>query len=275
MSNLPKQVDGHPLSPRETLPTMYDLPSEEIGESGVPDEFHVIQPQLLKETFQPATYQSNEIFVGIDINFYFDVRHQNWYKRPDWFATVGVPKLYDNIDLRNSYVIWQEGVSPIVIMEFLSKSTEKEDLGKTEQDAKGAPSKWQVYEKILRIPYYITFDRLTNKIQAFRLEGGIYINFLPNQDQRYTIDDLEISLGLWQGIYQDVERPWLRWFDKSGNLIPTPVERETKEKLNALDLVSQERQIALQERQEKEALAKKLEVLNAKLKEMGIDPSTL
>ncbi|KAF0245953.1 MAG: hypothetical protein FD167_3496, partial [bacterium] len=179
-SILPKQVDGIPLSPRETLPTMYDLPSEEIGESGVPDEFHVIQPHLLKETFQPTNYKSEEIFIGIDINFYFDVRHQTWYKRPDWFAVVGVPRLYDGIDMRNSYVIWQEGISPTVAIEFLSKSTEKEDLGKTKKEDNVAPSKWQVYEKILRIPYYITFDRLTNKIQAFRLEGERYINFLPN-----------------------------------------------------------------------------------------------
>ena len=37
-----------------TLPTMYDLPSEEPGEPGLPDEFHLYQPQLLRETFQPA-----------------------------------------------------------------------------------------------------------------------------------------------------------------------------------------------------------------------------
>ena len=36
-----------PRSPREMLPTMYDLPSEEVGESGLPDEFHVFQSQLL------------------------------------------------------------------------------------------------------------------------------------------------------------------------------------------------------------------------------------
>ncbi|MFY9223687.1 MAG: Uma2 family endonuclease [Blastocatellia bacterium] len=281
-SILPKQIDGHPLSPRETLPTMYDLPSEEIGDSGVPDEFHVIQPYLLKETFQPPMYKSEEVFIGIDINFYFDVKHQGWYKRPDWFATVGVPRLYDGIDLRSSYVIWQEGISPIVVIEFLSKSTEKEDLGKTSREEKSAPTKWEVYETILRIPYYITFDRLTNKIQAFRLEGGSYINFLPNNKQLYEIPELEISLGLWQGPYQDLNRLWMRWFDKEGILIATPLEKETKEKISALDfaneqqqIANEQRQIADQQRQEKETLAKQLEELNAKLKAMGIDPTKL
>ncbi|MBI4854499.1 MAG: Uma2 family endonuclease [Acidobacteria bacterium] len=288
-SILPKQVDGHPLSPRETLPTMYDLPSEEIGESGVPDEFHVIQPQLLKETFQPSKYKSEEIFIGIDINFYFDVRHQAWYKRPDWFAVLGVPRLYDGIDTRSSYVIWQEGISPTVVIEFLSKSTEKEDLGKTNREEYNAPTKWQVYETILRIPYYIIFDRITNKIQAFRLEGDSYISFLPNNEQCYEIPSLEMSLGLWQGKYQEVDRLWLRWFNKEGCLIATPLEKETQEKQLALESAEKERQIAERERQiaekerqiaereckEKENLAKELEILTAKLKAMGIDPTKL
>ncbi|MFM7577511.1 MAG: Uma2 family endonuclease, partial [Microcystaceae cyanobacterium] len=37
----------YPLSPRQALPTMYDLPSEAVGEPGVPDEFHLLQPRLL------------------------------------------------------------------------------------------------------------------------------------------------------------------------------------------------------------------------------------
>lgn len=31
-------------SPRETLPTMYDLLSEDSEEPGLPDEFHDLQP---------------------------------------------------------------------------------------------------------------------------------------------------------------------------------------------------------------------------------------
>jgi len=33
------------------------------------------------------------------------------------------------IDLRLSYVIWQEGVDPLVVVELLSPGTEEEDLG--------------------------------------------------------------------------------------------------------------------------------------------------
>jgi hypothetical protein len=34
-----------PLPPKETLPTMYDLPSEDPEEPGLPDEFHLLQPE--------------------------------------------------------------------------------------------------------------------------------------------------------------------------------------------------------------------------------------
>jgi hypothetical protein len=47
-----------PLSPRETLPTMYDLPSEDRSEFGVPDEFHNFQPELLRIPFRPPNYSS-------------------------------------------------------------------------------------------------------------------------------------------------------------------------------------------------------------------------
>ena len=41
-----------PRAPRETLPTMYDLPSEDLEEPGLPDEFHDLQPQLLSATLR-------------------------------------------------------------------------------------------------------------------------------------------------------------------------------------------------------------------------------
>ena len=52
-----------PLPPKETLPTMYDLPSEDQEEPGLPDEFHLLQPELLRLTFRPPTYPSDQVFT--------------------------------------------------------------------------------------------------------------------------------------------------------------------------------------------------------------------
>jgi Uma2 family endonuclease len=69
--------------PLEVLPTMYDLPSEDPEESGLPDEFHNFQPQLLRETCQPPTYPTEEIFIGTDLNLYYDSRNRLWHKKPE------------------------------------------------------------------------------------------------------------------------------------------------------------------------------------------------
>jgi Uma2 family endonuclease len=122
------QVDP-PLSPRITLPTMYDLPSEDPEEPGLPDEFHDLQPQLLSRSLRLVNHSADRIFTGSDLNLYYDVHHPLWYKHPDWFLAVGVPRLYDGVDMRMSYVVWQEGVNPFLVVELLSPGTAAEDLG--------------------------------------------------------------------------------------------------------------------------------------------------
>ncbi|WP_442937246.1 hypothetical protein [Nostoc sp.] len=34
-----------------------------------------------------------------------------------------------------------------------------------------------------------------------------------------------LELGIWQGRYQNLELPWLRWWDNQGNLLQTGWER--------------------------------------------------
>jgi Uma2 family endonuclease len=119
-----------PRSARETLPTMYDLPSEDPEESGLPDEFHNLQPQLLSRTLQLTDYTRDNYFTASDLNLYYNVNHPLWYKRPDWFLVVDVPRLYEGKELRRSYVTWQEGKYPYIVIEFLSPGTEVEDLGR-------------------------------------------------------------------------------------------------------------------------------------------------
>ena len=60
-------------------------------------------------------------------------------------AVLGVSRLYEQQDLRLSYVVWQEGVKPFIMVELLSPGTEKE-LGQTLRDVEQLPTKWQVCE---------------------------------------------------------------------------------------------------------------------------------
>jgi acyl CoA:acetate/3-ketoacid CoA transferase alpha subunit len=79
---------------------------------------------------------------------------------------------------------------------------------------------------------------------------------------------LGVELGLWQGVYQNSDLPWLRWWDANGNLLLTGWETSEQEKLVAQQerlIAQQERLIAQQERQ-------KNEILIAQLRAAGIEP---
>ncbi|OCR01426.1 hypothetical protein BCD67_23530 [Oscillatoriales cyanobacterium USR001] len=249
--------------PTEKLPTMYDLPSDNPEEPGLPDEFHDLQPELLRQTCRPPNYPSAEIFIASDLNLYYDVNHFNWYKRPDWFLVLGASRLYQGNELRLSYVMWQEKVSPLVVVELLSDGTEEEDLGLKEELAHKPPTKWRVYERILQIPYYLVFSRYTNQLRVFRLIGNRYRE-QSLTESKFGIPELELSIGLWSGVYQGCQRIWLRWYNAQGDLILYAEE----EKVLALGQVEQERLA-------KEIALQKAERLAAQLRAMGINPENL
>ena len=232
---------------KKALPTMYDLPSEDPEEPGLPDEFHDLQPELLRLTFRPENYSAQEIFVGSDLNLYYDSNQTRWYKRPDWFAVVGVSRLYKKEDLRLSYVVWDEGVSPLIVVELLSPGTENEDLGKTlitGNQGGQPPTKWTVYEQILQIPYYLTFDRYTSQVQAYQLTERGYQPW-EAQNQGWWVEEVQMSLGLWEGQYDGIDRLWLRWRDRKQNWILTPEERAEKEKQRADRLAARMRELGI------------------------------
>jgi Uma2 family endonuclease len=259
-----------PRPPAETMPTMYDLPSEDPEEPGLPDEFHDFQPDLLRETCLPPSI--DEYFVGVDLNLYYDAKHTRWYKRPDWFLVLGVPASQAQQDLRLSYVMWQEGTAPFLMVELLSPGTEGEDLGKTLRVVGKPPTKWQVYEQMLRVPYYAVFDRYSNHFRMFQLQGSQYTEQLVT-DQRFWLSALELGLGVWTGNYAGVEGQWLRWYDWAGNWIPTEQER----RINAEQLASTARAEADTARAEADTAKaeaererQRAELLATKLQELGI-----
>lgn len=246
------QIDP-PHPPQKILPTMYDLKSEDPEEPGLPDQFHIWQPRLLEDTFQPPNYPNDEIFIAADLNLYYDPNHTLWYKRPDWFAVLGVPRLYQGRDLRLSYVIWQEGLAPSVVVELLSPGTEKEDLGQGLRDVNQPPTKWEVYEQILRIPYYIVFDRYTDELNVWQNVAGRYQGMTVDNN-RVWLPELGLGIGLWLGNYQHIERLWLRWYDAGGNWVLTPQENAERE--------------GMKEKEKAERLAKKL-------RELGVNPDDM
>jgi Uma2 family endonuclease len=259
---------------KSTLPTMYDLPSEDPEEPGLPDEFHDYQPELLSATFKLQSYADDNLLTAADLNLYYDPEHLNWYKRPDWFAAVGVSRAYEGKDMRLSYVIWQEEVSPFVVVELISPGTENEDFGRTRQIAGRPPTKWTVYEEILQIPYYVIYDRYTDSLSGFRLVEGRYrpieIGKEIGAERKIWMPEINAGLGLWHGKYKRFTRTWLRCYTREG-WVPTDLEAERLAKEQAQQAALQAQQAALQAQQAALQAQQKNAQLAAKLQALGID----
>lgn len=115
---------------------------------------------------------------------------------------------------------------------------------------------WEVYERILRVPYYVVFDRYTDTLRVFSLVSGRYQELNLTQSKVW-MPPLELGLGLWQGEYQGINWLWLRWYDEQGNLILTDAERE-----------KQRAEVA---EQRAEAAERRAEILAQRLRELGIE----
>ena len=83
-------------------------------------------------------------------------------------------------------------------------STRDQDLGYSERTGE-PPTKWAVYEQILAIPYYVTFERVSNELRIFKLDGGSYEPKTIDNSQ-FWIRQLELGIGLWLGEYRGLNR---------------------------------------------------------------------
>ncbi|MEB3292523.1 MAG: Uma2 family endonuclease [Synechococcales bacterium] len=251
------------------LPTMDDLPSEDPQESGLPDEFHGLQPNLLSMTLALTQYSNYQCFHGFDLNIYYEPNRPRWHKRPDWFLVVGGPRLYKGKRSRASYVMWDEKVAPIVILEFLFPGTEADDLGPFADRPKlrkpgQPPRKFQVYEQILQVPNYIVFDEETGRLWFFRLQQGRYQpQAIAPSNPQVWIPELEMGLGIWYGNFQGLTQDWLRWCDRQGHFLPTETEAERAEK-------ERERAEKERERNQREAIEQQMRQAVMNLLQMGL-----
>jgi Uma2 family endonuclease len=204
---------------------------------GVPMETqrHKMQMDLLLETLYPWLAARDNGYIGGNMFVYYSssqLKNQD-FKEPDFFAVLDVPKAE-----RKSWVLWEEGKSPDVVIELLSEST-------AEQDKNG---KKLVYQDQMRVPEYFWYDPFDPADwRGFRLVGGVYQDMELDVDNRYISEKLGLALVRWSGYYNDVEAVWLRWETLAGVLMPTKSE-------------------LLQQAQGQ------ADRLAAKLREMGVDP---
>lgn len=114
----------------------------------------------------------------------------------------------------------------------------------------------------MRIPYYIVFSRYTNELRAFQLVGSHYEPMNLTQG-RLLMPEIDLSLGLWQGSFRDIEKLWLRWFILAGELIPAFTEKAaaSERAMIAKQEVTEAKQKTAQAKRKAEQLAERLRQL--------------
>ncbi|MEH2063765.1 MAG: Uma2 family endonuclease [Nostoc sp.] len=195
-------------------PTQAELPDND----DIPMESprHKAQMDLLIDALIPWLEEREDGFIGGNMFVYYSVaqvRNKD-FKGPDFFAVLGVPK-----GERRSWVVWEEGKTPDVVIELLSDSTAQADKNE----------KKLIYQNQMRVPEYFWYDPFNpNDLAGFSNEKGAYQPIALNAQNQLVSQSLGLALQLWQGSYKGINATWLRWAILAGELLPTPEEKERR-----------------------------------------------
>ena len=240
------------------------------------------QSILLTDSITPilATIHADGNYcIGQDSGIYWRLTDplEKGAEAPDWFYVPNVPPTLDG-QSRRSYVMWQEFVAPLIVLEFVSGNGAEERnrtplLRTDKQETK--PGKFWVYENAIRPAFYGIYEVRKASVEVYSLIQNRYELVAANDRGHYPIPQLGVELGIWQGSYQNMELPWLRWWDNQGNLLLSGAERAEEERQRAdreQEIAQQQRQRADREQQRAQQAEDQLEQLRAQLRSAGIEP---
>lgn len=250
IDNLPK-LDNLPEI--EIPPTQDQLPCDD----GIPMETarHKLQMDLLVNPLS-SWLANREAYVAGNMFVYFSpnqVKNHD-FRGPDVFVALDVPK-----GERKSWVIWEEGKGPDVVIELLSTSTAISDKHQ----------KKEIYQKRLRVPEYFWFDPFNpNDFAGFSIKDRGYEPIIPDAQGRLISQQLGLALVYWYGLYFDTTTTWLRWATLDGSLLPTDIEIAKQAQQQAEQAQQRAEQTESLLEQERQLTQKLL----AQLRAQGINP---
>lgn len=213
-----------------TLPDHKQLP--ETDGSIVNNYQEHPQSALLTSSLRPhleALHADGQFSIGQDSGIYWRVTQPplDGCKAPDWFYVPGVPPLLAG-EVRRSYVLWQEIIPPLLVVEYVSGD------GSEEHDRTPFRGKFWVYETAIRAGYYLIFDRFRGTLEGYRQNGAGYHPLEPNTRGRLTVEPMGVEFGLWEGYYHGYQLLWLRAWDlASGAMLLTGEELAECNRLRA------------------------------------------
>lgn len=167
---------------------------------------------------------------------------------PDVMLAADVHWPSDLSDKENqSYFLWIVGKVPDVVIEIVSNREGGEDTDKL-----------LAYARI-GIPYYLIFDPEDHLRQGvlriYRLQGRVRKRYQLVEDP--WLEEVDLGVRLWEGEYAGITGVWLRWYDRSGDLVPLGAELARQ--------LDEEKRRAELERQRADDLQRQLDELRRRL----------
>lgn len=244
----------------EKLPPDFVLPDDPVE--------NINQPLLaaaLTEALDNYGFITDSMLIASNFGLCAKVNSKTVVKAPDWLYVTHVFPVAEAV-VRRSYTPHAEGDVPAVVMEFLSET----DAGEYSVRPTYPYGKMWFYERILQIPTYVIFDTDSGLLEVRQLISGRYEVQQPDEQGRYPIAAMGLSLGVWYGRRLETATYWLRWWDEQGNLLLWGSERLALER----EKTEQERQRAEQERQRAEAAQQEVVRLLRKLRQAGLSDAS-
>ena len=271
------------------LPSADELPDSD--ETPVDNELQELIPGLLKAILLILWSERMDWLFGIDMGIYHHPDEPAIV--PDAFLSLGVERFYDE-ELRPSYVLWDENVMPLFVLEVVSPTYRKE-----------YSTKLDTYQDLGVLYYVIYSSRRRRKphLEVHKLVNGKYELQSGNP---VWMPEIGLGIGCERGNYSGVTREWLYWYDADGKRYLTPQEQikqstqraqqesqraqqesqraqqESQRAQQESQRAQQESQRAQQESQRAEQLAERAEQLSRRaeqlaqrLRELGVDPDHL
>jgi Uma2 family endonuclease len=243
-----RQTITQPLPGTVVDPRYPDEDGRPMGDT----DYHSIALVALREGLEDFFAPRGDVYVGMNLIFYYREGHPEARRDPDILVAKGVVGKHK----RRSFRLWEEKVLPCTLFEVVSKKTVRVDAGE----------KRLLYER-LSIPEYFLFDPegryIDPVLRGFRLGKGKYAELKPAADGSLLSKQLGLRLL--------PEGELLRLVDlKTGQAHPTRLEKAElaqAESQRLKQLAEEAQQREQNERQRAEGLAAELSRLRKLLSE--------
>jgi Uma2 family endonuclease len=183
------------------------------------------QQRLLVEPLYSSKVLPRPFVVDANVGIFGAITEEG--VAPDVFVSLGVEMPEDWSQKQNrSYLVWVFGKFPDVVIEIVSNRKGNELIGKEE----GKPPKKDVYTR-MGIPYYAVFDPLRQIQEPEQMDGqllkvyGLRFGQYVELAEPFWLESVGLGLTLWEGEFEGKADLWLRWSDRTGQIIPTGKER--------------------------------------------------